>query len=71
MSNFECEWCGSICYDTEHGYITGCSHYPPDLKICKCGHHWEQHVLLEQPRSHIPMHKCTKCDCYNFDGAKR
>jgi len=32
MSNFQCETCGTICYDTPNGYITGCEHYPPDLK---------------------------------------
>lgn len=28
MSNFQCEKCGAICYDTPNGYITGCEHYP-------------------------------------------
>lgn len=32
MSNFQCEKCGTICYDTPNGYITGCEHYPADLK---------------------------------------
>ena len=32
MSNFECEKCGTICYDTPSGYITGCEHYPADIK---------------------------------------
>lgn len=31
MSNFACEHCKSMCYDTPRGYITGCKHYPPDL----------------------------------------
>lgn len=31
MSNFQCEKCGTICYDTPNGYITGCEHYPADL----------------------------------------
>lgn len=30
MSNFQCGKCGAMCYDTPHGYITGCKHYPPD-----------------------------------------
>jgi hypothetical protein len=33
MSNFKCEKCGTVCYDTHNGYITGCEHYPADLKI--------------------------------------
>ena len=32
MSNFACEKCGTICYDTPSGYITGCEHYPADIK---------------------------------------
>jgi hypothetical protein len=37
MSNFQCEKCGTICYDTPRGYITGCEHYPADLPHCWCG----------------------------------
>ena len=33
MSNFECEKCGTICYDTPSGYITGCEHYPTDINV--------------------------------------
>lgn len=32
MSNFACEKCGAICYDTPVGYVTGCEHYPADIK---------------------------------------
>lgn len=32
MSHFQCEKCGKICYDTPNGYITGCEHYPAELK---------------------------------------
>lgn len=32
MSHFYCEKCNAICYDTDYGYITGCKHYPPDVK---------------------------------------
>ena len=32
MSNFKCEKCGTACYDTPNGYITGCEHYPADIK---------------------------------------
>lgn len=35
MSNFQCEKCGTICYDTPSGYITGCEHYPADLQFVK------------------------------------
>lgn len=31
MSNFTCEKCKSVCYDTPRGYVTGCKHYPPDV----------------------------------------
>lgn len=33
MSNFACEKCGAICHDSEHGYVTGCEHYPPDIQV--------------------------------------
>ena len=32
MSNFICEKCGTICYDSPNGYITGCEHYPTDVE---------------------------------------
>ena len=32
MSNFQCGKCGAMCYDTHHGYITGCQHHPPDRR---------------------------------------
>jgi hypothetical protein len=32
MSNFACEYCGAICKDIDRGYISGCEHYPPDVK---------------------------------------
>ena len=35
MSNFNCPKCGAQCTDTEHGYITGCEHYPADLPFSK------------------------------------
>ena len=28
MSSFNCKKCGTALHDTEHGYITGCEHYP-------------------------------------------
>ena len=31
MSNFICDKCKKICYDTKRGYVTGCKHYPPDI----------------------------------------
>ena len=39
MSSFKCEICGMTCIDTPKGYITGCSHYPPDIKcnFLTCG----------------------------------
>ena len=35
MSNFKCEHCGAICYDTPDGYITGCEHYPIEKPVPK------------------------------------
>ena len=32
MSNFNCEHCGTACFDSDGGYVTGCKHYPPDIK---------------------------------------
>lgn len=32
MSNFFCDKCGAICQDSDRGYISGCEHYPPDIK---------------------------------------
>ena len=32
MSTFNCGKCGLQCTDTPKGYITGCKHYPPDIK---------------------------------------
>lgn len=32
MSSFYCEKCGALCADSEHGYISGCEHYPPDVE---------------------------------------
>lgn len=32
MSTFNCGKCGLQCTDTPRGYITGCKHYPPDIK---------------------------------------
>lgn len=35
MSNFACEHCGTVCYDSQFGYYTGCEHYPADLVLIK------------------------------------
>ena len=35
MSNFSCEKCGTNCYDTPYGYVTGCEHYPIEKKTRK------------------------------------
>ena len=32
MSSFNCEFCGALCSDSPIGYLTGCEHYPPDVK---------------------------------------
>ncbi len=32
MSNFACDKCGAICRDSGRGFISGCEHYPPDIK---------------------------------------
>jgi len=33
MSNFACEKCGAMIYDSPKGYITYCEHYPLEVKI--------------------------------------
>lgn len=33
MSNFTCEQCGAICYDSPSGYTSGCEHYPLDAPL--------------------------------------
>lgn len=35
MSNFNCDQCNTKCLDTQHGYITGCEHYPADMSAQK------------------------------------
>jgi hypothetical protein len=32
MSSFKCEKCGKTCIDSNDGFISGCKHYPPDVK---------------------------------------
>jgi hypothetical protein len=32
MSNFVCAKCGVVCVDSDRGYVSGCEHYPPDVK---------------------------------------
>lgn len=32
MSSFVCDKCGAECVDTPIGYVTGCEHYPADVK---------------------------------------
>lgn len=32
MSSFNCEFCGALCSDSPIGYVSGCEHYPPDVK---------------------------------------
>ena len=32
MSNFKCPECGAVCIDSPNGYVTGCEHYPVDVK---------------------------------------
>ena len=31
MSNFNCEYCSTEIIDSPEGYVTGCSHYLPDV----------------------------------------
>jgi hypothetical protein len=33
MSSFYCDKCGALCSDTEHGYVSGCKHYPIDITM--------------------------------------
>lgn len=32
MSSFICEFCGMTCIDSDKGYVTGCKHYPAEVK---------------------------------------
>lgn len=32
MSNFICDKCGTECVDSPRGYVTGCEHYPADVR---------------------------------------
>ena len=32
MSNFACEKCGAMIYDSPKGYVTYCEHYPLEVK---------------------------------------
>lgn len=32
MSNFICEYCGANIIDSDHGYVTGCEHYPMEVE---------------------------------------
>ena len=42
MSSFRCEKCGADILDTEHGYPTGCKHYPLEQqkKVHMAGPKW-------------------------------
>ena len=37
MATFYCEQCGTLCIDTLRGYISGCEHYPADIRWEKLG----------------------------------
>ena len=32
MSSFKCEKCGKTCVDSNDGFISGCKHYPPEIR---------------------------------------
>ena len=32
MSNFNCEICGKEQIDSDHGFVSGCQHHPPEHK---------------------------------------
>lgn len=59
MSNFKCEKCGKICYDTPNGYITGCEHYPADLKV------------VDKPKKNIIISKQTLIDSQNKENKQK
>ncbi|PNX47173.1 MAG: hypothetical protein BV459_04990 [Thermoplasmata archaeon M11B2D] len=47
MSNFICDKCGVVLYDSPTGYITGCEHYPKDsleLNRQRCKDFADAHV---------------------------
>jgi len=70
MSNFQCEKCGTVCYDTPNGYITGCEHYPADLKYVDVPKIDNDHqdcqdckhcvVLEDRLEGRIPFASCAK-----------
>lgn len=33
MSNFYCDKCGALVSDSPAGYLTGCEHYPSQIKV--------------------------------------
>jgi hypothetical protein len=60
MSNFQCEKCGTVCYDTPNGYITGCEHYPADLKYVDVPKYHEGKVVMESKLEICPLCHDTK-----------
>lgn len=58
MSTFNCEKCNITCWDTETGYITGCTHYPPDYTAVNLmfKNYQRSQALLQQV-----LDVCGKC----------
>ena len=60
MSNFACEKCGTVCYDTPNGYITGCEHYPADLKYIDVPKYHQGKMVMESKLEICPLCHNTK-----------
>tara|TARA_R110002051_G_C8434973_1_gene454050 strand:+ start:94 stop:387 length:294 start_codon:yes stop_codon:yes gene_type:complete len=55
MSNFQCEKCGTVCYDTPNGYITGCEHYPADIRYIDVPKYHEGKRVIESNLEICPL----------------
>jgi len=61
MSNFNCEKCGAICSDGPKGYVTGCEHYPPDIKKHK---YTAENIDMEKWKKLVDMEaECESVEC--------
>lgn len=68
MSDFNCERCGVVCFDTQIGYISGCIHYPPDnipgaLITCDCGDSYP--INSDDGQKILEYDRCINCQMMN------
>ena len=55
MSSFKCEGCNTDIIDTQKGYVTGCSHYPPDKAAIKYYKNIYASLHVSQLKEQIPQ----------------